>query len=252
MNTITRFVDEENGVCSFDSPEFIKLLRYAKSLPPPAPDAEPYVYWAWTADETGDYKENRALIESMSFVVFRYIVAVEKMDFGEPITFLGFPNSSGETGIKAINTLETAIMAKAENPNGAWEFVKGLQYYGYDFYESIGYPPLWHFPSLVSKLDTAAKNATIPAFQYNTFTGERMPRGTWLGTDLSHLPNNTEADNAKMYELFDSIDGIYREKTAIMDIISEETDVYFASDKTAEEIAAIIQDRATTYLEEQK
>jgi ABC-type glycerol-3-phosphate transport system substrate-binding protein len=246
------FIDDEKGVCSFDSPEFISLLEYAKSLPEPAPDAELYQEWAWTADETGDYKNDKVLIENMDFLVFRYIVAVEKKDFGEPITFLGFPNSSGGTGIKALNSLETAIMAQAKNPDGAWEFVKGLQYYGYDFYESVGYPQLWYFPSLVSELDIAAKNATIPPFEYNPFTGERIPRRNWLGTDLSHLPNNAEADNAKMYALFDSIDGIHRENTAIINILSEEIAAYFATDKSAEETAKIIQNRATTYLEEQK
>jgi ABC-type glycerol-3-phosphate transport system substrate-binding protein len=246
------FIDDEKGVCSFDSPEFISLLEYAKSLPEPAPDAEPYQEWAWTADETGDYKNDKTLIENMDFLVFRYIVAVEKMDFGEPITFLGFPNSSGGTGIKALLTLETAIMAKAANPDGAWEFVKGFQSYANPFIKRIGYPPLWYFPSLVSELDIAAKNATIPPFEYDPFTGERIPQKNWLGTDLSHLPNNTEADNAKMYALFDSIDGIHRENNAIINIISEETATYFTSDKTAEETAEIIQDRATTYLEEQK
>jgi ABC-type glycerol-3-phosphate transport system substrate-binding protein len=247
-----RFLDEDKGVCDFDSPEFISLLEYSKTLPPPAPDAEPYQEWAWSADETGDYKNDRVLIENMEFFVFRWILGVEKMDFGEPITFLGYPNSTGGSGIKAGMRLESAIMSKAKNPDGAWEFVKGLQSYGDPFIESCGYPPLWYFPTLVSELDIAAKNATIPAFQYDTFTGERIPRGTWYGTDLSDLPNNTEGDNAKMYALFDSIDGIHRENAAIMDIIKEETAAYFSSDKSAEETAAIIQDRATTYLEEQK
>ncbi|MDR0991354.1 MAG: extracellular solute-binding protein [Ruminococcus sp.] len=246
------YIDEEKGVCSFDSPEFISLLEYAKSLPEPAPDAEQYQRWAWTADETGDYKNDKVLIQNMDYVVFRYIVAVEKMDFGEPITFLGFPNSSGGTGIKALLTDETAIMANAKNPDGAWEFVKGFQYYGNSFIESLGYPPLWHFPSLVSQLDIAAKNATIPPFEYNPITGERIPRRNWLGTDLSPLPNNTEADNAKMYALFDSIDGIHRENNAIINILSEEIAAYFATDKSAEETAKIIQNRATTYLEETK
>jgi ABC-type glycerol-3-phosphate transport system substrate-binding protein len=247
-----RFIDEDKGVCNFGSSEFISLLRYAKTLPPPAPDAKPYEEWAWSADETGDYKNDRVLIENMEFFDFRWIVGVEKMDFGEPITFLGYPNSSGGSGIKAGMRLESAIMAKAANPDGAWEFVKGLQSYGDSFIESLGYPPLWYFPSLVSELDIAAKNATIPAFQYDTFTGERIPRVAWYGTDLSHLPNNTEADNAKMYALFESIDGIYRENTAIIDIIKEETAAYFATEKSAEETAAIIQDRVTTYLEETK
>jgi hypothetical protein len=252
MRMYRRFVDEEKGVCSFDSPEFISLLRYAKSLPEPALDAEPYMSSTWWPDETGDYRENIALIQAGSFLTFRDAVAIEKMDYDEPITFLGFPNSSGGTGIQAFARLETAIMTKAENADGAWEFVKGLQTFKHDLFHTLGYPPLWLFPALVSELEIAAKNATIPAFEYLPQTGERMPRQSWLGPDLTDLPVNTEADNAKIYELFDSIESIRRNNPAIQNIIKEEVATYFTSDKTAEETAAIIQNRATTYLEEMK
>jgi hypothetical protein len=252
QSTSRRFIDEKNGVCSFESPEFISLLKYAKSLPEPAIDAEPYMNRNWMPDETGDYKNDRVLIERMVISVFKDAVAVENLDYGEPITFLGFPNNSGTSGIKAIASLETAIMDKAKNPDGAWEFVKDLQTYSNDLFHSLGYPPLWHFPLLRSELDIAAKNATIPAFQYDSITGERVPRKGWLGPDLTDLPNNTEADNAKMYALFESVDGIRRMIPAVQDIIKEETTTYLTTGKTAEETAKIIQNRVTTYLEELK
>jgi ABC-type glycerol-3-phosphate transport system substrate-binding protein len=247
-----RFIDDEKGVCSFDSPEFISMLEYAKSLPEPAPDDAPFMGTAWFPDETGDYNENRTLIQFKGIIDFRDIVSIEKIDYGEPITFLGFPNGSGKSGITAKTVLETAITAKAKNRGGAWEFVKGLQSYGDTFIKSIGYPPLVNFPILRSELDIAAKNATIPPFQYNGSTGERVPRQTWLGSDLTNQPNNTEADNAKMYALFESIDSIDRTVPAIENIIAEEIAVYFSGQRSAIETAEIIQNRATTYLEEMK
>ncbi|MDR0992002.1 MAG: extracellular solute-binding protein [Ruminococcus sp.] len=247
-----QFIDYEKGVATFDSPEFISLLEYAKSLPAPAADAEPYISSTWFPDETGDYKEDRVLTEFLGMVDFRDVVSMEKLDFGEPITFLGFPNASGGSGITARARLETAVMAKAKNPDGAWAFVKGLQYYGDPFVESCGYPPLWFFPLLVSELETAAKNSTETAYQYDFVTGERVDRYQWLGADLSIQPNNTEADNAKVYAMFDQIDGIRRTVPAIDNIISEETQAYLAGDRSAEETAKIIQNRATTYLEEMK
>jgi ABC-type glycerol-3-phosphate transport system substrate-binding protein len=252
MRMYRRFVDEEKGVCSFESPEFISLLEYAKTLPPPAPDAEPYMSSTWWPDETGDYRENIALIQAGSFLTFRDAVAIEKMDYGEPITFLGFPNSSGGPGIQAYARLETAILVNAKNPDGAWVFVKGLQTFEHTDFHNHGYPPMWYFPVRVSELEIAAKNATIPAFQYDAITGERIPRVSWLGPNLSDLPLNTEADNAKMYTLFDSIENIRRNIPAIQDIIKEEIVSLYSGDKTPEETAAMIQNRATTYLEEAK
>jgi hypothetical protein len=182
---------------------------------------------------------------------FRHIVSLEKTEFGEPVTFLGFPNDYGGSGILVRPTLETAIMAKAQNPDGAWEFVKGILVYERWVLINEGYPPLLVFPLLMSELDIAAEKVTMTAIE--TWYGESFPRVEWRrGTDLSNQPDNTEADNAKMFALFVNIDGIYRENTAIINIISEETAAYFAGGKTAEETAKIIQNRATTYLEETK
>jgi ABC-type glycerol-3-phosphate transport system substrate-binding protein len=244
------FIDEETGVCSFDSEEFISLLEYAKSLPAPAPDAEPYES-IFAAGETNDYREDRTLIELMNVWDFRHIVSLEKTEFGEPVTFLGLPNDYGGSGILARPTLETAIMAKAKNPDGAWEFVKGILVYSRWVLINNGYPPLLVFPILMSELDIAAEKVTVPPIE--TWFGESYPRMTWRrGADLTNQPDNTEADNAKMFALFESIDGIERTVPAIDNIISEEIEAFFAGNKSAEETAAIIQNRATTYLEETK
>jgi ABC-type glycerol-3-phosphate transport system substrate-binding protein len=248
------FIDDINGVCSFDSEEFITLLEYAKTLPPPAPDAEPYELilgpgYSFSQGDANDYKNNRTLIELIWVYDFRHIVSLEKMEFGEPITFLGLPNVSGDSGILATPRLELAIMEKASNPDGAWEFVKGLFSYRDYFINSMGYPPLFVLPTLMSELEIAAEKATIPAYE-TASNGERFPRLNWMGANLSGQPDNTEADNAKMFTLFDSISGIERSVPAIENIIKEETAVYYAGAKTAEETARIIQNRATTYLEE--
>jgi hypothetical protein len=257
-----RFIDDVEGKASFDSPEFIELLEYMKSLPEPSSD-EQYINYAWAPDETGDYKEDRTLIQILNTMDFRDIVSMEKVDFGTAespaaVTFLGYPNADSAdgtlgTGITARARMEVAVLDKAKNPDGAWEFVKGLMAYGDPFLESIGYPPLWFFPLINSELDIAAKNATVPAFQYDFITGERIDRLQWLGPNLTEIqPNNTEADNAKMYALFESIERIDRSIPAISTIISEEANAYLTGNRSAKETAEIIQNRATTYLEESK
>jgi ABC-type glycerol-3-phosphate transport system substrate-binding protein len=262
--TSSNFIDDEKGICSFDSPEFVSLLEFAKSLPAVSSNPEPYLPFVLPG-ETDVYSKGNALIEFAVIFDFRHIVALEKTDFNAPITFLGYPGTSGGnslftflgfsgasegSGIYANTHLETAIPVNAKNPDGAWEFVKGLQSYGDAFWEGYGYPPLIYFPTLISELENAAENAAIPPFQYGN--GERVSREFWFGRNLSNQPDNTEADNAKMFALFDSIEGIYRENPAIMNIISEETEVFFVGNKSAKETAEIIQNRATTYLEETK
>jgi ABC-type glycerol-3-phosphate transport system substrate-binding protein len=243
------FIDDVNGVCNFDSEDFISLLEYAKTLQPPAADAEPYEM-RFAPGETNDYRDDKTLIEFVRIQDFRHIVSLEKMEFGETVTFLGIPNNSGESGLLARPRLETAIMAKSKNPNGSWEFVKGLFTYGNYYLKGMGYPPLGRFPVLMTELGIAAEKVTMPPVE--TWNGEKIPRLNWLGPNLSNQPDNTEADNAKMFAVFDSISGIDRNIPAIENIIVEETEAFYAGGKTAEETARIIQNRATTYLEETK
>jgi hypothetical protein len=244
------FIDDTEGVCNFDSEDFITLLEYAKTLPPPTPNAVPYEM-RFAPGEKNDYKTDRTLIELVRIDDLRHIVSLEKPEFGEPVTFLGIPNNTGGSGILARPRLETAIMSDAQNPEGAWEFVKGLFTYSNYFVKNMGYPPLAKFPVLMTELNIAAEKATIPPYE-TSYNGERFPRMNWLGPNLSNQPDNTEADNAKMFALFDSIDGIDRSIPAIENIIKEETAAYYAGGKSAEETAKIIQNRATTYLEETK
>jgi hypothetical protein len=61
---------------------------------------------------------------------------------------------------------------------------------------------------------------------------------------------NTDKDNKKVFELIYSITDFSGCDITVMDIIREESAYFFAGQKTAEEVAAVIQNRVSLYLAE--
>lgn len=62
----------------------------------------------------------------------------------------------------------------------------------------------------------------------------------------------TQAEYGQLMELYNAIETFKRTDAALSDIITEAAGAYFAGDKTLEETAALIQNRAQLYVNEQK
>jgi ABC-type glycerol-3-phosphate transport system substrate-binding protein len=228
------FMDFENNVCHFDTPEFIALLEYAKSLPVSYP-----------ADFSDIYEEERlksgdTLLESRMITSFRDLVGLEKVIFGEPVTFLNYPayaNSSGSEPIISAQLAagETAIMENADHPDGAWAFTKFLL----------------TDPAAIPKDNDifAIYKPTLEKRAEEAKTASLINRATY-GVNMTEIPPNTDADNAKIYALIDSVNHIARVESALITIISDDINSFFSGDKSAAETAAMIQNRVTTYMSE--
>ena len=118
------FIDYENGSCSFDSPEFIRLLEYLKTLP------ERYDYTG--IDQNYDnniYREYHggsiALKEVSIFGPADWLGF--EADFNtKDYTLIGYPvNDTGKTAY--INAKQQMIITSfSDHPEEAWEFVKSI------------------------------------------------------------------------------------------------------------------------------
>ncbi|MCQ2431647.1 MAG: hypothetical protein MJ175_03490 [Clostridia bacterium] len=128
--TLTRdqFVNKDTGECYFDTPEFIDILKYSAGLP------EKSIYedinWDeidenfWTDREMA-YRMGTAMLAMASFGDYRDFWRIQQGQFGEKISFVGFPNASRNgNGIMLSN--EIAISSKSSCQEGAWAF---LSYY---------------------------------------------------------------------------------------------------------------------------
>jgi ABC-type glycerol-3-phosphate transport system substrate-binding protein len=242
------YIDKETGECYFDTPEFESLLELAKTFP----EEFNYDNYDWMAEENA-YRENRTLLEFGYVSDFRSIVNSEIRTFDDAISYIGYPAHDGETGIIASLQGEVGIMAKAKNVDGAWEFVKGLVTYR-DPNENGSPSQRGMFPIIQKDLDLYATEAMDRPFYFDYQTREKVyyDNTTWIGDGEVSVPNNTEADNAKVYTLIDGVSTILRTDNELQTIIEDDIKAFFSGQKSAKETAAIIQNRASTYIAESR
>jgi hypothetical protein len=95
-----------------------------------------------------------------------------------------------------------------------------------------------------------------PEYREDPVTGEQeeQPKGSWgwdrdLTVDI-YAMTQEEAD--QVMGLINSTNRIYSYDQEIFKIISEDTAAYFSGQKSAEEIAKLIQNRVSLYVNEQK
>ena len=84
---------------------------------------------------------------------------------------------------------------------------------------------------------------------------------TYAGTGVGYpgdivltacLLTPSEAQLERFWTLYDSIDQITGRNDALLDIVMEQADVYFAGDKSLEETVQLIQNRASLYVNENR
>jgi hypothetical protein len=240
---IGSFVDKETGEVKFDTPEFIEILEMAKTLPAEI-DNDNYDYTLYERMFT----EDLALVTPVYVSDFRSIIQEQYDRFGEEVTVMGFPNPSN-SGIALSPSLELSIMSGG-NRDAAFEVIKG-----YMLFENPNPMRSYGLPAIESKLDAEAEAAKAPMTYIDPVTGlEKQAKNTiqrGMGDEIEY-PNNTDADNQRIYDLMAKMDSVVRTDDSLSKIIEEETSAFFAGSKTAEECAKLIQDRASTYIAESR
>ncbi len=248
---LSQFVDFGNASCSFDSQEFKDLLAVCALLPTEeAYNAETEAMN--TAMENGDWvymDDNQRiqageLLMATQWVSDAYSLKNYYNLYSEDNGFvaIGYPISSGNGAlIYAGNAL--GISATTEHMDGAWAFMKSIL--GEEAQSEV-----YNFPITVSAFDAALAEAMEKSYYMED--GEKVYYDDygWIGeTEYTLEPLNQEQVDA-FKALVDGamVSGVY--DSDIMVIIEEEAGAYFAGDKSADEVANLIQNRVTIYLGE--
>ena len=241
----SRFVDRSSGKCHFDTQEFIDLLEFMMLFPEEFDyESEGEDYWK---DYNTQYRSGKTLLMNTHFSNFdNYIYWAHGM-FGEPVTMIGFP---AEEGIGAAISAESqyAISARSQNKEGAWEF---LRYYLTEEYqksdEMYGMPVLRE--AILEDIEVAKER---PYWENEDGTKEYYDRTYWIGDERIILEplSDEEADTLLAYIESVTVSNYYDE--SLLNIIQEETEAFFKGDKSAADVAEIIQSRAQVYINESR
>ncbi|MDE5835324.1 MAG: extracellular solute-binding protein [Ruminococcus sp.] len=226
-NNISSFVDFENHTTNYNSPEFIKILEFINSFDPPE-NYKQDMDW-----NTPHFIMNFPINE---FEDFHSSLWNEQ---NEPVTVVGYP-SPDESGIvidTSRNKYSVCEYSSPEVKKGAWEFIKTLV--SYDFqYKMADY----FFPVNYEVFKKKGEEEYSKYGQQNIISIQSTEYDIgYLSPEeydyVVSLIDNTKKANVSIEE-------------DITKIIEEELYSMFAGEKTPEETAELINNRAGILISE--
>lgn len=238
------FVDVETGKCDFDTPGFIAIMEFAKTLPQELDDDYWYNY-DWELYES-QYRENRTVLNSL------YINYLSNLNYqingymGEDVSYIGFPTESGMGSVVGMNDAY-CISSKSANKDAAWEF---LRYYLTDEYQN---ELRYGLPVQKDRFEELAQEVTQRPY-YIDENGEKQEYDDtfWMNGEEIILPPMSQEQVDKIINFIYSVNKPVYDNDDVMNIINEEMDSFYSGQKSAEEVAKIIQSRAQVFVDENR
>lgn len=252
MIDLGAYVDWAQGVCRFEGDEFKALLSFAAQFP----SNEEIESNADKAQSIGA-PELIAQGQQMLTMVSLYTFNETSTDnpFKTEATYIGFPNLTGKSG-SAISATESYAMTSAcANKETAWEF---LRTFLTEEYQRGGY----YFPT--NKTAYAARRDEAMKIEYETDdfghilldeNGERKRKiigYKYDGSSMSEIYSGISAERAETIDALIATADTLAQQDPIIDIALTEAQAYFAGQKSADEVARLIQSKANIYINEQK
>ncbi len=253
-SSLEEFVDFETGECSFDSELFGRVLEFAKNQ-------QDVGYWR---DVFGDdasqselYRDNKIMLceemnirETTSMLSSMYTMT----DNIDDIVFVGYPMSGGN-GALIYPGDSIAICDKSLVKDGAWEFVKYLLFSDIQADYYISGLPISNKAMEMLRESEVGMNCVFEENGWSSWGGdmteEELEERLQYETGTYHKV--TEADVDRLVSLAGDV---RLRATAhplgqqVLDIINEETEMYFAGEKSLEETQQVIQSRVGIYVSE--
>ena len=239
-----QYINWQTGECNFTSQDFIDNLEFASQYPAEI-SYENYDDEYWNDYQTS-FRDGRTLLMISSLSTFSDYSTAEQGTFGEAITPIGFPASDKNGNAMNFN-LNFAISSKSKNQQEAWNFIR---YFLTDEYQD---KMEYCLPVKISRLEELAKEAQSKPF-YTDENGEKVEYDNtyYLNGEEVIIPPMTQEQTDKVMNFIKSVNHVMDYNTSINDIINEESEAFFTGQKTAQEVADIIQSRVQIYVNENR
>lgn len=238
------FIDVETGKCDFDTPNFIAMMEFAKSLPEEI--TEDYYGEDYWANYESQYRDGRTILSRLYIGNIKDTNYTINGYFGGDVAYIGFPTESGMGSYISANEC-FAISSKSRNKEGAWEF---LRYYLTEEYQS---ELSWGMPVQKKYFDEMAQQGTERPFWINEDgTKEEYDDTFYMNGEEIKLDPLSQEQVDEIVAFVLSIDKCYYYNENVMNIINEEMPAFYTGQKTAQEVAKTIQNRTQLYVDENR
>lgn len=191
-------------------------------------------------------------IASFSDVDFMY-ENYEQM-FGGQVTFVGFPTMHGVGNILSVND-GYCVSSTCTDKDAAWQFIRMILG---DEYQSSGY----YLPANINTFEENLAASMVVEYLKDADgnylldeDGERIPqaKGTVFdGTNSYDIYATTEEQAEQLRSAIANATKLANYDENIIGIVTEQAAAYFSGQKSAQEVAKLIQSKANIYVNEQR
>ncbi len=232
------FIDFEKGTCNFLNDDFYNLLEYAKTFPKKL-DYENYDSWEEIMEGNVLFSEIY-LYSADDFSMYNQL-------YKNGTKVIGIPMTEG-SGHVILPQEMFAISVKSKKQEQAWEILKDM--ISEEAYKSgnndMGFPILKS--AFYDKMKESMKVETY--IDENGVEQEVSHGGISTGTILIELKAPTQAEVDELTKIVETADKIFSFDERVFEIVEEEAKPFFEGQKSAKEVAEIMQSRVGIYLAE--
>lgn len=253
LSYANEFIDYKNGTCNFDSPEFIKLLEFCDRFP----KQDDLINWETATDEEmqefsasleNAERNDKCLIAEIQLESLRTYSRLKEVTFGEDISLVGAPSSNGHGSTISLNT-NFAILESSPSKEACWQLIS--KFFSDDYYSDYQYH--WGLPALASEFEKQADEAMSRLYWLDE-NGQKQEYDDVYNINGEEftIPPLTKEERDYIVDFVKSITTIRDYYSFdIEQIVNEEAQAFFNGEKTAEEAAKMIQNRASIVVSEQ-
>lgn len=243
------FTDEMNGTCSFDSPEFIRMLEFCNRYPTESnkpqknydDPAAMQQFSQWYTNKFNRFKNDQDYLYFTALSAFSTNSSMasgwaytKAALGGGDVTLVGYPSDNGQGGKITANG-EIAVLSNCSDKAAAWEVLK---YYISNYSTNSGY-------SIFNENFEKQLDNEMYIWEF----GEPSDAEYYDDDDRVYPLTQQERDRLEQY--IRSCNTYMILDNTVKGIVYQEADKYFKGESTAAETAKMIQNSAALYLSEQ-
>jgi ABC-type glycerol-3-phosphate transport system substrate-binding protein len=251
------YVNWTTGQCNFDTDEFKDLLAFAAQFPETF-DWENYDYSNDESTQSRLSQGKQMLLATNIYSLDDLFYSNYETYFGGSYTYIGYPTASGTGNMISLYDGGLAISSKSQYKDAAWEFLRLFMMEDYQTYD------LWCLPSRIDVYNAAVKDAMTISYRTDTDgnyildeNGEKIPISKYEvynsetdSYDEVYCASQSQVDS--LTDLIKSTTKCADYDSDIFDIVSEQAAAYFAGQKSADEVAKLVQSKANIFVNEQR
>jgi hypothetical protein len=235
----SHFIDWENKTCNFGGEEFINFLEFTNKFPDNITDE------MWEQYEDTAYMKGDSLFSFAYVNGFRPYRRYVDATFAGDIKFIGFPNNMGVNCSVIVPEMRFSISAQSKNADAAWQLLR--QFLLEDYQNEITY----EFPIRKSSYDKLANESMERMFWIDDDGVKQYEDDImYLGDQEVVVQPMTQEEVDYVKNFVGSLNMVYSANENVYNIITEEASAYFSGQKSAKEVADIIQSRVSIYVNE--